>query len=404
MAMAMALIWSKALLAISMGFLAIVAATDIHLQPFRVRWMLTPALVKATIRYKPFIWSFTLLALLYIVSIVYAGDIQEWWALTHMKLDFLFIPMSFALLRPFTRREYMVVTLSMVVMAFWSSIWVQVFYFQDHYLFSQSLGFGGSLPTPSPHLRYSIIIAISMILCLFFAVENYTLRFRWERWAYAFLAVYFFFFLHILSVRSGIVLGYAGIVLFVVFYFRKLALWQKTALVLLVLLAPMIAYKTLRGFEQKINYTLYDFGRLLRGEGNQYSDSERWMSWKAGMDIIREHPLFGTGSGHFRPAIAEYYKTHYQREDWMRPENQFLLITTVFGLLGLIVLLFVLIYPMLFRFFWSPPLMPILYLMQLISMLPEHPLDTAVGTSLFLLITMTGLSYQDGLAGGMTKK
>ena len=43
--------------------------------------------------------------------------------------------------------------------------------------------------------------------------------------------------------------------------------------------------------------------------------------------------------------------------------------------------------------------MPTLYIMQLLSMMVEHPLDTEFGTALFLLLTLVGLSYQDGLDG-----
>jgi len=57
------------------------------------------------------------------------------------------------------------------------------------------------------------------------------------------------------------------------------------------------------------------------------------------------------------------------------------------------------LYPMTIPFFWKPPLMPTLYIMQLLSMMVEHPLDTEFGTALFLLLTLVGLSYQDGLDG-----
>ncbi len=253
MIMAMALVWSKALLAITMGLLAVNAAIDIQVQPFRIRWILTPSLIRSTIRYKPFIWVFALFALLYIISVVYAGDMKEWWALTHMKLDFLFMPLAFALLRPFTRKEYMLVSLSMIVLAVWSSLWVQYYFFQNQFLFSEVLGAGGSLPTPTNHIRYSIIIALSVVICLAFAIEDYKLKYNWERWAYGFLAVYFFYFLHILSVRSGLALAYAGVLLLVVFYLRKLPLVEKTGFSLHR--HPRTgswAYKTMYGFQQKV--------------------------------------------------------------------------------------------------------------------------------------------------------
>ncbi len=58
--------------------------------------------------------------------------------------------------------------------------------------------------------------------------------------------------------------------------------------------------------------------------------------------------------------------------------------------------LFMLIYPMTFSLFWQQPLIPVLFIMQLLSMMVEHPLDTTVGTSLFLLISLVGLSYEGG--------
>ncbi|MDQ3017922.1 MAG: hypothetical protein M3R25_14515, partial [Bacteroidota bacterium] len=125
MGMAMSLVWSKALLSIFMVLLAIIAAFHIQVNPFRIKWILTPKVIRASIRITPFLWVISLFALLYLVSIVYAGDTSAWWQLTHPKLAFLLIPMSFALLGPFSRKEYMMITLCMIIMALWSSVWVQ---------------------------------------------------------------------------------------------------------------------------------------------------------------------------------------------------------------------------------------------------------------------------------------
>jgi O-antigen ligase len=395
MAIAVSLVWSKALLSISMVTLAIVSALEIQVDPLKIKWILTPSVIKATIRFKPFIWVFSLFALLYIVSIVYAGNLREWWTLTNMSLAFLLIPMSFALFKPFSRNQYMIVTLSMVLMAFWSSVWVLIFYYQNHYIFTISLGMGGSLPTPTNHIRYSMIVASSLILCLFFAIENWKLKYGWERWIYFSLAIYFFIFLHILSVRTGLVVAYAGILVLVMYYLKQLSLWKKIALAALVILAPVVAYNTLQGFKQKVNYTIWDFGKFMQGESNTYSDGERWESWKAGIDIGKRHPFFGTGTGRFRPELAAYYKEVLQKDTWTRPHNQFINVFALFGLFGLSVFLFMLIYPTTFQPFWSVPLIPALYLMQILSMTVEHPLDTEVGTGLFLLLTIMGLSMLD---------
>lgn len=396
MAMAVALLWSRALLEFSAGGLALIAAVDIQIQPLRIRWLLTPKAIRTSIQEKPYIWVYALFFLLYLVSLAYSGNITEWWSLTHPKIAFLIIPLAFGMLDPFTKKDYMIVVLSMVLMAVWSSVWVQVAYYENFYLFNQSLGFGGSLPTPTNHIRYSVIIAVSMVICLSFAIEDTRYKYSWERWLYGILAVYLFYFLHVLSVRSGLALGYAGILLLVLFYFRHLRRWKQLAMIGIMVLAPIVAYKTMPGFEQKINYTLYDFGKFNQGEGAQYSDSERWQSWRAGLVIGNQHPFFGTGTGHFRAELKAYYKNVLKKETFERPHNQFINVFACFGLFGLTVFIFMLLYPMTFSFFWKEPLIPALYIMQLLSMIVEHPLDTTVGTSLFLLISLVGLSYRSG--------
>src|SRR5687767_6395487 len=115
MVIGMSFVWSRALLSIGMGALAIVAAMDIQVSPFRIKWILTPKAVYQSIKNKPYIWGFAIFFLLYLVSIVYAGNMSEWWKLTHPKLAFILLPMSFAMLQPFTRKEFMLIILCMIL-------------------------------------------------------------------------------------------------------------------------------------------------------------------------------------------------------------------------------------------------------------------------------------------------
>ena len=395
--MAVALLWSKALLSITAVVLSVFAVVDIHIEPLKIRWLLTPRAVRDSIRSKPYLWVFALFFLLYFVSGLWAGDLSEWWSLTHPKVVFLIIPLAFAFLPPFSLKEYMLVVVCLIIMSFWSSVWTLVAYIEHYQLFNNMLGYGGSLPTPNGHIRFSVITAICMILCLAFAIENLQLKYRWERIVYAFLAIWFFAFLHILSVRTGLALGYAGLGLLTLFYLRHIAFWKKTTFLILVACIPVIAYYTIPTFTQKVNYSLYDLKQFKAGGGESYSDSERWQSWRAGLEVGNQHPFFGTGPGHFRESLRTHYKEVYQRDHYERPHNQFINVFTIFGILGLTVFLFTLIYPMTIPFFHDPPWIPVIYLMQILSMMVEHPLDIVVGTSMFLLLTMMGLSYQGGL-------
>jgi O-antigen ligase len=394
MGLAMSLVWSRALLSIIPGFLALVAFTDIQINPFRIKWVLTRDALNDSIKSKPYVWVFALFFLLYFVSILYAGNISEWWKLTHLKLHFLILPMCFSLLMPFTRKEYMLIMLCMVITAIWSSIWVQVAYYSQYDLFSKSLGYGGSLPTPINHIRYSVIIALSTVICFAFAADNWKIRYKWERWAYGLAALYQFYFLHVLSVRSGLVLAYAGLLLLILFYMQRMKRWKQLTIIAAILVAPVMAYKSLPGFQLKVNYTLYDLGKFKAGEGEDYSDAERWQSWRAGLILGNRHPVLGTGTGKFRSEMETYYRNELDQESWTRPHNQWINVFVIFGIGGVIVFTFMIIYPMTFSFFWKPPLLAVLYIMQALSMTVEHPLDTTFGTSLFLMTTLLGLSLE----------
>lgn len=390
--MAICMVWSRAMLSITMGFLAIVSAIDIQVRPFRLKWLLTPANVKNSIRDKPFLWVFGLFTLLYIISIAYAGNLSEWWQLTHPKLAFLLMPMSFAMLGPFSKKEFMMIMSGMIITAVWSTIIVQIAYYDEYYLLSTGIGFGGSLPTPINHIRYSVVIAVCMVLCIAFCIENMTIKYRWERWVFGITGIYLFYFLHILSVRSGLMIGYAGVFILLLFYMPRLKPLLQAAIVVLMIAAPFVAYKTMEGFRLKVNYTLYDFGKYQQGEGAQYSDSERWASWKAGIELGNAHPFFGLGTGRFVDATKQYYKDVLQITGWNRPHNQWINVFAIFGIVGLVVFCFVIVYPMTFALFWKMALLPAVYTMQMISMIVEHPLDTEFGTMLFLMTTCLGLS------------
>lgn len=403
MFLAMSLIWSRALLSILPGFLLLIAVTDVQINPFKIKWIARPKEILGSIKQKPYIWVFAVFFLLYFVSIVYAGNAAEWWKLTHIKLHFLMLPLCFALLLPLSRKEYMLIVLCMIITSIWSTIWVQVAYYSNFHLFSESLGSGGSLPTPINHIRYSAIIALSMLICIAFVIENWKIKYKWERLAYGITAMYLFYFLHILSVRTGLALAYAGILILVIFYIQKIRRWKQIAIILALILAPVIAYKTLPGFELKVRYTLWDLGKFKTGEGDDYSDAERWQSWRAGLIVGNRHPLFGTGLGEFRKELETYYKTELKQDTWTRPHNQWINVFTIFGLFGVVVFTFMIIYPMTFSLFWKHPLIPALYIVQLLSMLVEHPLDTTFGTSLFLLLTLVGLSYQEGINRGSSE-
>lgn len=397
LAFGISLIWSKALISILPAFILFAVCVDIQVSPFKISWLATPGVIAKSIREKPAFWVFTLLFWIYAVDGLFAGNFHEWWSLTHMKIPFLILPAAFALMPSFSRKEFMIILGALIAMLFWSSIWVQAAYYSEFDLFTKSVGYGSALPSPTNHIRYSILIAISVIICLHFFIEKSRIKFSWEPILYLALALYFFYFIHIFSVRSGIALVYTGLVVYALHYVKRLGIWKIIFISATILVLPYLAYKSFPGFEQKINYMIYDLKMYQKDQTANYSDSERFRSYEAGFDIAKKYPFFGTGSGRFREELKSYYQEHFGLDTYNRPHNQWMTMFVLFGLTGLIIFVFITVFPFKFTWFLNPALGSTLYIMQLTSMTIEHPLDTALGAAMFLFFTMLCMNYQMGI-------
>jgi hypothetical protein len=124
----------------------------------------------------------------------------------------------------------------------------------------------------------------------------------------------------------------------------------------------------------------------LNGNPSGHSLTQRFEFWKVSMAIVRDHFLFGVGTGDIKTAYAEMYETLDSRLKLQfrhRAHNQYLAIFVTFGLFGLVWFLFSLIYPgiktgRLFRYryfiFWG---------VLMLSMLAEDTLETQMGVTLF---------------------
>lgn len=108
--------------------------------------------------------------------------------------------------------------------------------------------------------------------------------------------------------------------------------------------------------------------------------------WKAALYIIKRNPTFGVGTGDAQRAFDRaYYRTETKltREWRLRSHNQFLAITVSFGITGLVVFLFSLIYPAYSLRKNLHELYFVFLLIAMVSFLTEDTLETQSGVSFF---------------------
>lgn len=113
----------------------------------------------------------------------------------------------------------------------------------------------------------------------------------------------------------------------------------------------------------------------------------RFEFWKAAVYIIKRNFWFGVGTGDVQAAFNKaYYRTQTKLSyEWrLRAHNQFLAITVSFGVFGLIVFVFSLIYPVIVLRKELSVLFYIFFFVSIVSFLTEDTLETISGVAFFV--------------------
>lgn len=139
------------------------------------------------------------------------------------------------------------------------------------------------------------------------------------------------------------------------------------------------------GVSQRIVQSMWEIEAYnINGNANNSSLIQRWVYFKLGLSIVAENPLIGVGTGD----LFEAYKHSYAEDDQGlsskrqgASHNQFLTIAIKFGLIGLIVFLVGLFYPL--RYYYRDYLYLMFFALIITSFLTDNTLASQPGATLF---------------------
>ena len=137
-----------------------------------------------------------------------------------------------------------------------------------------------------------------------------------------------------------------------------------------------------RLYELVNEFDEYQNGRNLNG----HSLTMRLYFWKAALFIIKEHPIFGVGTGDVQSELNNTYiktKSPLEPKWYKRPHNQFLTISVSLGLIGLFFFIFSLIYPLITLNKFLPILYWPFFILAINSFILEDTLESQAGISFF---------------------
>lgn len=284
--------------------------------------------------------SYLAVAVLFFVVVasgVNSENISGWLEQLKLKIPFLAFPIIFLNRPRVDKIEYRNLYLCIIAISFVSALHVCLNYMLNYEAITYDIGSGKTIPTPTHHTRYSVMVAIAVLASIVINLSSSLLNKLQKQISIA-VGIFLFAFLHMLSIRSGLLVLYVGVLVLGTWH---LIATKKFALLIgffaVISLIPIVAYHTLPSFYNKVHYTKYDFKMNAEGKGDNYSDSERLLSIKTGIDLIKENPILGTGIGDLQDEVGSIYLEEYKKTLVKLPHNQFVFAGAGMGIiLGLI--------------------------------------------------------------------
>lgn len=393
-----AMIYSKFLL--SVGMIGLLLNTFFTIKKTGLRLGLNPELpsnFKLLFSKKSFL-AVTFFFLLILASAFYSEDIHYTLERLRIKLPFLLLPLAFLSFPAFSQRQYYSIFYSLLVVASFSALLVGINYSLDYEAITESMLRGQAIPTPTNHIRYSLLLALSILSGAVLWWNNFYLKYRWERHLILGLSLFLILMIHILSVRSGLLVLYISAALLSLrFIFLSKRFWLGLTMIIALIITPIIAYQSIPSLQAKVAYVRYDFEQYRSGNMESLSDAERFVSMAAGLEIGKKHLLFGVGAGDLKKEVKNFYEKNYpDLEKPKMPHNQFISVFTGTGLLGLLLFTIAFFYPLYDQKNYKNDLFLVLHIIVFFSFFIENTIESAVGVAFYLIFLLVGLNHLNG--------
>ncbi len=334
----------------------------------------------------PEFWTLTLWFFIVLISSLWSTDWSYWTERLRIKLPFLLLPFAFFLLPPFSRKAFRSLVTGMLLLTSLVAAGVLINYFLHFETVNLMIRRGQHMPMPLNHIRFSLLIGLVILYGLHQVMRGQRdLQWRLQLG----LSIFLILFLHLLSVRTGLLAFYAALGLGILRFIWSSKRYALGAILITGMLAtPLAAYWLLPSFRTKINYMRWEMH--LRKHQNEaavdYSDAGRILSWKIGWDLFTKHPLIGVGAGDLRREVNSRYKDDYPNFEQRRmPHNQFLSVLAGTGIIGFVFFTWGMLGPLLYQKGYREELFPLVCTVLWLSFMVENTVENALGVAIYVL-------------------
>ena len=395
-----ALVLSPFLLSVGMFALAVLSLIRFRVGA-RVFWVaIDVEAIRRMLRifqYPPFA-AVALLFFIVLLSFWQVEDYGYWLGRLRIKVPFLALPLVFLGHPRLEERQWQGLLYFLLFLLLATAIGVGLNYWINYEEIQQMLKQGQPMPTPRNHIRYSLMLALGVVSGGYLYSTGYYWRYVQERYFILGATLFLFLFIHLLSVRSGILALYVALFLLSVRYILVSRRYGLGMGILIALIAmPVAAYQYVPSFRAKVDYMRWGLIKFQEGEGASYADTGRIVSLKVGWELAKQHPLFGVGAGNLQQEVEKVFERSYpQLPEPLVPHNQFLFVLAGTGILGLLLFLLGLFYPLFYHGNYRHPFLLGFYGIVLTAFLIEHTIENSMGVGFFLVFLLLYLNTRRG--------
>lgn len=271
-------------------------------------------------------------------SVLYSNNLGYFGLRVQILIPFLILPFAYAQVNYFSKNQTNAISVTFVVGVLITAIHALIYYYFNQAEVNQAYLESRVMPAiVSHHPTFSLMCAASIYL-----LYSYFKLFKSKlvQISILFSAIFLIIFIHVFSVRIGI-LAFYGLVLLVL-YEQIILKKQYFIAILVVLTSLLIAFLTYNlspTIKNKIANTKNDLENYKSGgSANNQSLGSRLISYKNALEIVGNTSwLTGCGLGDIEDMNNNIYETKYPDiTKKIIPHNQFLYYLAAIGILGLL--------------------------------------------------------------------
>lgn len=330
------------------------------------------------------IFSFCYLFLL--LGFFYSDNIHYLSERLQIKLPLLLYPIicpSIGRLSPSQKRLIMLTAIGVIL---GSVIGILINYALHFDMINQLYLQSKIMPGPIHHIRFSLLTVFAVYLC-YYCVQQGTSKA--EQIILSVIGIFFIVFLHIYSVRSGLLSLYVVIVILLANYVIRTRNIKNLliAIVSIVIIAggSILLSPTLKN---KISNTTTDVNVYQNQEDPNFNSlATRMVSYKVAMEIFKENIWFGCGQGDLKDKSDALFRKDYPTVlTPIIPHNQFIYYLAATGIIGLLIFVVSFMAPLWSKGNFRNEFMLTSYVILLVAFQFEPMLETQLGVATTLII------------------